>query len=81
MADAVAAFGEFPFDIQVRASDTAGTAFQTAFMVNCDAVAFLTVDVGRAKIEARLFFAFILADFTINYLKMAFLIHFKTVEK
>jgi len=81
MADAIAAFREPPFNIKVRTPYTAGTAFQAAFMIDRDTVAFLPVDICRTKIQARLLFTLILADFSVNYFKMTFLIHLKPVEK
>ena len=50
MADAIAAAGEAPLDVEVRAADTAGAALQAAFMIDRNTVAFLAVDISRAKI-------------------------------
>jgi hypothetical protein len=68
VADAEAAFGKAPFNIQIRAADTARAAFEAAFMVTGNAVAFQPVNIGRTKIEAGLVFAFVFTDFTIYYL-------------
>ena len=81
MADAVTAFREFPFNIQIRTSDAAGPALKAAFMIDRDPVPFQTINISRAKIQARLTFTFILADRSIDYFKMAFLINLKTVQK
>lgn len=79
VADAVAASRETPFNVQVGASNAAGTALQTTFVVYGNTVAFLAVNISRAQVQASLLLAFILADFSVNYFKVAFLIHLETV--
>ena len=68
MADAVAALGETPFDIQMGTADAAGAALQATFVIDADAVAFQPVNIGRAKIKAGLVLAFVLANFAVDYL-------------
>ncbi len=50
MPHAVSASGKAPFDIEVWTSDTAGSAFEAAFVADADAVFFQFIDVGGADI-------------------------------
>ena len=81
MTYSISTLGKFPLDIQIRATDPAGPAFQAAFMINRNPFPFQTVNVSRAKIQASLTFALILADRSINDFKMTFLINLKPVQK
>jgi hypothetical protein len=81
MADAVAALGETPLNIHLRAANAAGTAFQTSLMMNADALTFKSVYISRAEIKAGPFLAALQAFFAVNYMQVAFLVHFETVQK
>jgi len=50
VANAVTALGKAPLDVEMRAADPAGAAFQAAFVVNAYAVFFQFVNIGRANI-------------------------------
>ena len=58
MPNPVSALRKAPFDIEMRTSDTAGTALEATFVGNADPVTVQLVDIGGAYVEAGLVGAF-----------------------
>jgi hypothetical protein len=81
MTDAVSSLGKPPLDVEMGTSDTAGSAFQAAFISNRDTVFFQTVDIGRTKIKAGLIRTFIPAEGPVDDPQVRVLIHPETVQK
>src|SRR5208337_2694818 len=81
MAYAVSAAGEPPFDIEMRAADPAGTAFQAAFVIDAYAVFFQFVNIGRADIETWLVLTLVKTHSLIQQAQVRFLIHIESIQK
>jgi hypothetical protein len=65
----------------MRTANAASAAFQAAFMVHGDPVAFLAVDIRRTNIKAGLALAFVFTYCAVYNLKVAFLIDFETIKE
>ena len=81
MPDAEPSGGKAPVDIQVRASDSAGAAFETSFIVDTDPVVFEFVNIGRTNIQAGLLPAIFHTDLGVDNSKMRRFIHVESVQK
>jgi hypothetical protein len=81
VTDSVATLGKTPLDIQMRAGDPAGAAFQTAFVINTYVIPFQSVDICRAEIKAGLILALFGTFLSVDYAEMAFFIHLKTIKE
>jgi len=79
--DAVASLGKAPFDIEMRASDSAGATFQAPLIRDTDTILIQLVYVGGADIKAGLIGAFFDAHLVIDEAQVRLFIHAKTVEK
>ncbi len=80
VANAIATFGEAPLDVEVRTTNAAGAAFQTALVSHGNTITFQAVNIGRTKIQALLMLAFP-ASIAVLDSQMTFFIHFKSIEK
>ena len=79
--DAVSAGGESPVNVEVGATDSAGAAFQAAFIVDADPVMFQPVHIGRANVKAGLLLAVINTNRAVYNVQMRGFIHIKAVQK
>jgi hypothetical protein len=80
VANAIAASGKTPLDVQIGAGNPAGATFQTPFVIDADALSLLKpIDIGRTEIKTGLFLALFHALLTVDYPEMAFLIYPKAV--
>jgi hypothetical protein len=73
--------GKTPVDIQMWASDAAGAAFETSFVVNTDPIMFELINIGRTDIQAGLLPAVFHTDLSVDNLKMRRFIHVESIQK
>jgi hypothetical protein len=81
MPDAETSGGKTPVDIQMRASDAAGAAFETSFVVNTDPITFELINIGRTDIQAGLLPAVFHTDLSVDNLKMRRFIYVESIQK
>ena len=79
VTDSIATTGETPLDVQIRAGNTAGAAFQASFVIYADVVVLKPIYVRRAKEKAGLLRTIFQAFFTIDYSQVALFIYFESV--
>ena len=81
MPDAETSGGKTPIDVQMWASDAAGAAFETSFVVDTDPVTFELINIGRTDIQAGLLPAVFHTDLFVDNLKMRRFIYVESIQK
>ena len=81
MPDTEPSGGKAPIDIQMRAPDAAGAAFETSFVADTDPALFELVNIGRTDIQAGLIPAIFHTDLSVDNSKMRRFIHVESIQK